>query len=120
MVLDTMGELTAAYALASIVFVGGSFVPRGGQNILEPAGLGRAVLFGPNMMNFRDSVEVLLGRGGIQVQSPQQLERVLRELIGRPEEIVQLGEMAKIAVQKVRGASLRNAELLLALARREC
>jgi 3-deoxy-D-manno-octulosonic-acid transferase len=114
-VLDSMGELIAAYALASLVFVGGSFVRRGGQNILEPAGQGRPVLFGPNMVNFRDSVEVLLGRGGIQVQSPRQLERVARELLARPGELEQLGQMARSAVQKVRGASRRNAELLLDL-----
>jgi 3-deoxy-D-manno-octulosonic-acid transferase len=115
LVLDTMGELTAAYALATLVFVGGSFVSRGGQNILEPAGQGRPVLFGPHMMNFRDSVEVLLGRGGIQVSTPAQLEKVAKELLGRPDEIAQLGEMARAAVNKVRGASLRNAELLLSL-----
>lgn len=112
-VLDTMGELTKAYGLATLVFVGGSFVPRGGQNILEPAGQGRPVLFGPYMMNFRDSVEVLLGRGGIQVKTPEQLEKVGRELLSRPEEIEHLGRMAKEAVKKARGASRRNAELLL-------
>src|SRR5688572_1648242 len=115
-VLDTMGELTLAYGLATLVFVGGSFVSRGGQNILEPAGQGRPVLFGPYMMNFRDSVEVLLGRGGIQVSTPAQLEKVAKELLARPAEIAQLGEMAKAAVVKVRGASARNAELLLSLA----
>src|SRR5207244_4565399 len=67
----------------SLVFVGGSLVSRGSQNILEPAGQRRLVLFGPNMMNFRESVEVLLGRGGIQVQSPAQLEKVAKEQIGR-------------------------------------
>lgn len=117
-VLDTIGELTAAYGLATLVFVGGSFVKRGGQNILEPAGLGRPVLFGPNMANFRDSVEVLLGRGGIQVQTPAQLEKVARELLGRPDELRHLGEMARAAVQKARGASARNAELILGLAPR--
>lgn len=115
LVLDTIGELTAAYALASLVFVGGSFVPRGGQNILEPAGEGRPVLFGPYMMNFRDSVEVLLGRGGIQVQTPAQLEKIARDLLARPDELLALGEMARSAVAKVRGASTRNAERILAL-----
>jgi 3-deoxy-D-manno-octulosonic-acid transferase len=117
-VLDTIGELNAAYRLASLVFVGGSFVRRGGQNILEPAGQGRPVLFGPHMMNFRDSVEVLLGRGGIQVSSPEQLARVAKELLLRPDELVRLGQMAKDAVQKVSGASQRNAVQLLELLRR--
>jgi 3-deoxy-D-manno-octulosonic-acid transferase len=118
LVLDTIGELTSAYALARLVFVGGSFVTRGGQNILEPAGIGRPVLFGPHMMNFRDSVEVLLGRGGIQVQTPEQLEEIGRELLQRPDEISRLGEMAKAAVQKVSGASRRNAEALAGLLKR--
>jgi 3-deoxy-D-manno-octulosonic-acid transferase len=68
-------------------------------------------------MNFRDSVEVLLGRGGIQVSGPEQLARVARELLMRPDEVVRLGKMAKDAVQKVSGASKRNADQLLELLR---
>lgn len=117
LLLDTMGELQTAYGVGTLVFVGGSFVKRGGQNILEPAGQGRPVLFGPYMMNFRDSVEVLLGRGGLQVTSPAQLQQVARELLERPEEIAQLGEMARTAVQKARGASPRNANAILQLAK---
>ena len=118
LVLDTIGELTAAYRLALLVFVGGSFVKRGGQNILEPAGQGRPVLFGPYMMNFRDSVEVLMGRGGLQVGTPVQLETVASDLLRRPDEIAQLGQMAKEAVSRARGASGRNAEALLDLVAR--
>jgi 3-deoxy-D-manno-octulosonic-acid transferase len=118
LVLDTIGELVAAYQRATLVFVGGSFVTRGGQNILEPAGIGRPVLFGPYMMNFRDSVEVLLGRGGIQVQTAEQLEQLARELLAKPEECVRLGAMAQAAVQKVSGASARNAEALVDLVQR--
>ncbi len=114
-ILDTMGELSVAYSLATVVFVGGSFVPRGGQNILEPAGLGKPVLFGPHMMNFRDSVEILVGRGGIQVNSPTQLIKVLKELLQRPDEIASLGRMAEVAVRRLQGASSRNAKHLLAL-----
>ncbi|HEY0838615.1 MAG TPA: glycosyltransferase N-terminal domain-containing protein, partial [Vulgatibacter sp.] len=70
-VVDTIGELSAAYRLATLVFVGGSFTNRGGQNILEPAAHGKPVLFGPNMKNFQDSVQALVGRGGIQVADPE-------------------------------------------------
>src|SRR5919201_6840042 len=80
-VLDTIGELATAYRLATLVFVGGSFVRRGGQNVLEPAGQGRPVLFGPHMENFKDSLQVLVGRGGIQVQTPEVLQRVAAELL---------------------------------------
>jgi 3-deoxy-D-manno-octulosonic-acid transferase len=114
-VVDSIGELTALYKIGSFAFVGGSFVARGGQNILEPAGQGRPVLFGPNMVNFRDSVEVLQGRGGIQLADVGQLGRVGQELLAQPEELKRLGEMAKRSVAKVRGASERNATHILSL-----
>ena len=115
MVLDTIGELARAYRLATVVFVGGSFTPRGGQNILEPAAQGRPVLFGPRMENFRDSVQVLLGRGGIQVADPEQLYRVLSELLGRPDVLANLGALAAHSVRQVSGASQRNVDLVARL-----
>ena len=104
-VLDSVGELRFAYHLATVVFVGGSFVPRGGQNILEPAAWGKPVLFGPHMENFQGSVKVLLGRGGIQVADPERLQKVLAGLLECPQEILKLGEMARQAVSSVQGAS---------------
>ena len=114
-VLDTIGELVRVYTLATVVFVGGSFVRRGGQNVLEPAACGKPVLFGPRMENFVDSVQVLLGRGGLQVKSPAALERLLRDLLARPGELEKLGEMARAATAAVRGASLRDASLIASL-----
>ncbi len=114
-VLDTIGELARAYRLATAVFVGGSFTTRGGQNILEPAAQGKPVLFGPHMENFRDSVGVLVGRGGIQVNNVEHLVRVLGELLARPESLDSLGALARQAVRQVSGASDRNVELLLEL-----
>lgn len=111
-VLDTIGELVRAYQLATVVFVGGSFGRRGGQNILEPAACGKPVLFGPRMENFQDSVQVLVGRGGLQVRDPVALLRLLRDLLARPDEIRKLGELAKEAVSSVRGASARDARLI--------
>ena len=115
MVLDTIGELARAYRLATVVFVGGSFTPRGGQNILEPAAQGRPVLFGPRMENFRDSVQVLLGRGGIQVADAEQLYKVLSELLGRPDVLANLGNLAAQSVRQVSGASQRNVDLVARL-----
>jgi 3-deoxy-D-manno-octulosonic-acid transferase len=111
-VLDTIGELSRAYRLATLVFVGGSFTHRGGQNILEPAAQGRPVLFGPHMENFHDSVQVLVGRGGIQVNDPDHLYRILSELLSRPETISALGDLAQAAVRQVSGASSRNVDHL--------
>jgi 3-deoxy-D-manno-octulosonic-acid transferase len=113
-VLDTIGELAVAYRLATLVFVGGSFVTRGGQNVLEPAAQGKPVLFGPHMENFKDSVQVLQGRGGIQVGTPEQLFKVADELLSRPDQIAELGAMARRAVSATRGASARNVDHLLA------
>jgi 3-deoxy-D-manno-octulosonic-acid transferase len=114
-ILDTIGELVRVYTLATVVFVGGSFVKRGGQNVLEPAACGKPVLFGPRMENFVDSVQVLLGRGGLQVKSAGALERLLRDLLSRPGELEKLGEMARAATGAVRGASLRDARLIASL-----
>jgi 3-deoxy-D-manno-octulosonic-acid transferase len=112
-VLDTIGELATAYRLATLVFVGGSFVRRGGQNVLEPAGQGRPVLFGPHMENFKDSLQVLVGRGGIQVATPEQLQKVAGELLARPDKIAELGDLAREAVSAIRGASGRNVDHML-------
>lgn len=112
MVLDTIGELAACYALATLVFVGGSFVRRGGQNILEPAACGKPTIFGPDMRNFADSVQVLLGRGGIQVASPDQLERVVKDLLERPAYLAELGDLARTQAISARGAARRNATII--------
>jgi 3-deoxy-D-manno-octulosonic-acid transferase len=114
-VLDTIGELVRAYQLATVVFVGGSFNRRGGQNILEPAACGKPVLFGPRMENFADSVQVLVGRGGLQVKDPLALLSLLRDLLRRPDELHKLGELAREAVSSVRGASARDASLIAEL-----
>ena len=114
-VLDTIGELATAYRLATLVFVGGSFVTRGGQNVLEPAAQGKPVLFGPHMENFKDSVQVLQGRGGLQVSTPEQLLKVADELLSRPDQIEELGAMARRSVSAIRGASARNVEHMLSI-----
>ena len=114
-ILDSIGELAAAYRLATLVFVGGSFVTRGGQNVLEPAAQGKPVLFGPHMENFKDSVQVLQGRGGLQLSSPDQLFKVADELLSRPDQIEELGALARSSVSAIRGASARNVEHMLSI-----
>ena len=114
-ILDTVGELSQAYQLADVVFLGGSFVERGGQNILEPAQCKKAVLFGPHMENFQDSIRVLVGRGGIQVLDQKSLQQTLHDLLANPHELVKLGELAQEAVGSVRGASQANVEAICEL-----
>jgi 3-deoxy-D-manno-octulosonic-acid transferase len=73
------------------------------------------VLFGPNMENFRDSVQVLVGRGGIQVNDPDHLARAALDLLDRPDRLEELGALAKSAVSAVGGASRRNVDEMLRL-----
>lgn len=108
-VMDTMGELQEVYGLSTVVFVGGSLVPRGGQNILEPAAESKAVLFGPMMATQKDLVDALVGRGGIQVQDDAHLYKVMKGLLENDAERHSLGEMAANQVAQIRGASGRNA-----------
>jgi 3-deoxy-D-manno-octulosonic-acid transferase len=83
LLVDTIGELMKFYALAELVFVGGSLVPTGGHNILEPASLGIPVLFGPHMGNFREiAAFVTEGGGGMQVSDAAGLTVALGELLG--------------------------------------
>lgn len=114
--LDTLGELTACWGLADIAFVGGSLTQRGGQNMLEPAAYGAAVLFGPNTWNFRDIVEQLLARdAACVVRSPQELTATVRELLQQPLVAEELGRRASEFVATQQGAASRTVELLLGL-----
>ena len=85
------------------MFVGGSFVPRGGQNILEPAACAKPVLFGPGMENFVEAVELLLGRGGLQVDDFDVLEQTLDQLLKAPEQARKTGRLAADAVAGQQG-----------------
>jgi len=111
--LDTIGELAKIYSLATIVFVGGSLIPIGGHNILEPAALGKAPLFGPYMHNFIESARLLLeGRGGIQVRNREELLEKTLGLLKNAKEREKLGERAQRIVKGHQGASERTVELI--------
>ena len=69
LLVDTIGELSAWWGASHIAFVGGSFGERGGQNMIEPAAYGAAVLFGPHVWNFKDTASILIGEGAA-VQLP--------------------------------------------------
>jgi 3-deoxy-D-manno-octulosonic-acid transferase len=83
--------------------------------VLEPAAQGKPVLFGPHMENFKDSVQVLQGRGGIQVGAPEQLLKIADELLSRPDQLAELGALARRSVSAIRGASARNVEHMLSI-----
>jgi 3-deoxy-D-manno-octulosonic-acid transferase len=105
LVLDTMGELSRIYGIASVSFVGGSLVPEGGHNLLEPAGFGCPVLFGPYTDDFKNMAELLLeAGGGMRVRDAEQLSQAVRALLSDPEERVRLGAKAMRFVTSNRGA----------------
>jgi 3-deoxy-D-manno-octulosonic-acid transferase len=106
--LDSVGELAALYGLADAVFVGGSLVPDGGHNILEPACYGRPPLFGPSMENFREiTARFLQAEAGIQVRSPEDLGVAWIELVNNAERRRKMGAAARELVERNRGATDR-------------
>lgn len=113
LVLDTVGELWSAYDLALAVFVGGSLVPLGGQNVLEPAFLAKPVLYGPHTENFREETERLTASGGgFQVGTPEELGWRVAAFLADPELAAGCGQRARGAVERHRGAVDRVARWL--------
>ena len=112
---DSMGDLLEAYRQADVAVVGGSFVPKGGQNPIEPAALCVPVVFGPSMENFHGIAEVLVQQGGaVQVTLPE-LEQCLGELLEKTDKRCEMGRRARQAVQSRQGATDRTLRLLKGL-----
>jgi 3-deoxy-D-manno-octulosonic-acid transferase len=104
-VLDTIGELAPLYQIATAVFVGGSLVPSGGHNILEPAVYGKPIVFGPYMENFSEIAEAFVTNGAaVQVQSDRELEDAILSLMNDPVRRARLGAAARALVDANRGA----------------
>ncbi len=101
-----MGELEQVYALADVVFVGGSLVAHGGQNVLEPAALGKPVVHGPNLWNFAQE-EALLAKAGAsrRVEDPAGLERALAALLADEGARTRMARAGIAAVQAQKGAT---------------
>ena len=117
LILDSIGELAGLYSLADAVFVGGSLVPSGGHNILEPAWFSKPPVFGPSMENFRDMAARFSSAGaGVQISSAAQLGKVWVDLIQDPSRSAEMGRKARALVEANRGATARTlariAELL--------
>jgi 3-deoxy-D-manno-octulosonic-acid transferase len=106
--LDSLGELAAIYRLADGVFVGGSLVPVGGHNILEPAVFRKVPIHGPYMENFREMAAVFLNAGGsIRVSTPEELAAAWRDLLRDPDRAKRMGGSARELVDRNRGATAR-------------
>jgi len=114
LLVNTTGELRSFYEHATVVFVGKSLTAKGGQNPIEPAALGKPVVFGPNMQNFADTTEIFLKRdAAIQVRNAADLEKTFADLLSNPERRDQLGQNAKKTVEINRGAVDRTVNLII-------
>ncbi|MEW9681280.1 lipid IV(A) 3-deoxy-D-manno-octulosonic acid transferase [Pseudomonas sp. TE50-2] len=105
---DTMGELLFLYALADIAFVGGSLVPTGGHNPLEPAALALPVLMGPHVFNFLEISAMLREAGALQqVDDAEGLAAAVRRLVELPQDARRMGEAGRAVMQANQGALQR-------------
>ncbi len=105
LLIDSIGELSSLYALADIAFVGGSLVPRGGHNIIEPAQHGVPILVGKHTENFRDIVELFHSRDALRVVSPSELSSVFLRLLADEHQRLELGGRASETLEAQRGAT---------------
>jgi 3-deoxy-D-manno-octulosonic-acid transferase len=112
LLLDTIGELSALYALADIAFVGGSLVPRGGHNIIEPAQHGVAIVVGNHTENFRDIVSLFQSRDAVRIVGPAELPLMWLELLSNDVERKALGQRAAETMRSQIGATSRTADEL--------
>jgi 3-deoxy-D-manno-octulosonic-acid transferase len=110
--LDSIGELASIYSLATVAFVGGSLVPRGGHNILEPALYGVPVVTGNHYENFRGIVNFFVSQNAVRVVGLAELPLVLIELIENAGERARLGRNALAALESQRGATARTISAL--------
>lgn len=113
LLLDTVGELARVYSVATVVFIGGTFCARGGQNMLEPAALGKPVVSGPSLSNFEDVARALVEAGGMRVlDNPIELALAIGELVRDPERARAVGARARAAVAAGRGALAATVDLV--------
>jgi 3-deoxy-D-manno-octulosonic-acid transferase len=119
LLVDTIGELAALYALADVAFVGGSLVPRGGHNIIEPAQHGVAIVTGNHTENFRDIVSLFQNRDAVRIVGVSELPLTLMQLLADDDERRALGQRAAETIRSQMGATARTLEALQTLIPRD-
>jgi len=111
--IDTVGDLEKIYSLANYVFVGKSLVPSGGQNMMESAGLGKAVIFGPHTFNFKEEAGLLLKNSAAKmVGTEDELLEAIEFFIKNPDAAKEMGLKAQKVVNEKRGATGKNIEII--------
>lgn len=113
-IIDTIGELSRLYGIADMAFVGGSLVPFGGHNLIEPASLGCPVIFGPYTFNFRDIADALIkNNGGKLIKGEDELYQTILELTEDPIIREKMGDSASSFIQVNKGATDRVISLIM-------
>jgi 3-deoxy-D-manno-octulosonic-acid transferase len=111
--LDTIGELSKLYSIGTVIFVGGSLVPTGGHNVLEPVAYRKAVLFGPHMDNFQEIARCLTqSGGGVQVENKEQLFVKAKGLLDTESVRNDLGEKAFQIIARNQGTTRKAMEAI--------
>jgi 3-deoxy-D-manno-octulosonic-acid transferase len=111
LLVDTVGELELFYALADVVFVGGSLIPHGGHNLFEAARLGKPVLFGPHYGNFQEEAELLLGANAASCEpSGASLIERIDQLLASVDDRLEIGRKAREVTRSLQGATARHAD----------
>jgi 3-deoxy-D-manno-octulosonic-acid transferase len=112
LLVDTIGELASLYALGDVAFVGGSLVPRGGHNIIEPAQHGVPIIVGNHTENFRDIVGLFQSKEAVRVVGPAEFPLVLMDLLSNEADRVALGRRAAETLRSQMGATERTVKAL--------
>ena len=110
-VLDTIGELRKAYALADLVVLGRTFGNLHGSDMMEPAGLGKVVIVGPRVDDFQSTANALIKSGGLVQTSAENLRATIAELLADPKRREQIASAARDVIRKEQGASARHAKI---------
>jgi 3-deoxy-D-manno-octulosonic-acid transferase len=112
LLVDTIGELASLYALGDVAFVGGSLVPRGGHNIIEPAQHGVPIIVGKHTENFRDIVGLFQSKEAVRVVGPAEFPLVLMDLLSNEADRIALGRRAAETLRSQMGATERTVKAL--------
>ena len=124
LILDTLGELAAAYQFATVVFVGGTLIPHGGQSIMEPALYAKPIVVGPSMKNFAAIMDDFLARGGVsqiaadekdKEAQKQQLTEAFAQLLGDAEARETMGAAARSVFEGSKGATQFTVDRIAAI-----
>jgi 3-deoxy-D-manno-octulosonic-acid transferase len=113
LLLDSIGELATVFTYATVVYMGGTLVPTGGHNILEPARHSKPIIFGPHMENFREIERLFLeSNGAIRIHNAEELAPAVSRLLGDPQHASEIGNNAFAIVQQNTGATERVLQIL--------